>query len=809
MSESVQKISIHQILPDKFLDYSKSVLQERAIPSGFDGLKPVQRRVLMSYYDLKLFSSTPYKKSVKVVGECLGSYHAHGDKSVYDALVALAQDFNMRYPLVDGSGNYGSVNGEAAAQMRYTESKLSPYGELMLDNVKKLAEMKPNFDGSGLEPINLASFFPNLLLNGVSGIAVGMATKFPPHYAKDVYDALLKAINCEIKGEKITEDTLIDIIKGPDFPTGAIIVNGKDMKNIYKTGKGNIVLRAKYHIEKKSIIYTELPYKITQDKIIQAVAALNISDIKDIRDESSLTNGVRIVVDLKNDSDPEIIVNRLFKETPLQSNFSVNMVAIIDNKPDDNINLKKLILYYLKNLSLVHYKDLNNQLNELREKTFTLNCMIKAIENLNKIADILKESDDPIQTMINVIGFSQEEAEYVFNCRLSSLSKASKKDLEEKLDKNKNDILKIENILKDQKNFLKNLAEKVKAIRDSKLFKNDKRRTEITSIELTKALNIKNLIKNESILITYSNKNTIKAIRSSSDGINKRSGCGEKLKTLRENEYICDILTSNTHSNLLLFSSLGYCYLLPVNKLSIGTRTSPSQSIFNFIKLADNEEILGISNAAKDLSVVLVTKLGFIKRLNLSDLNTSCIRSAKSKIITLTENDIVKSADICASDTEIVIFTDQGRGLKLNIDDETKPVRPMGKTAKGTAAIKLKKDEVVAGASVIDKNHFIVLITENGFGKRLDNKLFKNQKRNQSPVNYIGKNTDIGKVINALSVTSDEKILITTQKNENVFINISHLLSGTKTSAPIKIANSENILIKAISIKKNEEKNDE
>ena len=354
MAEIIYDQGIQNVLPQRFLDYATAVLKDRAIPNGFDGLKPIHRRVLMAMGDLGLTSKSPYRKCAKTIGEVLGKYHPHGDQSAYEALVGLAQDFNMRYPLVDGSGNFGSVNGDPAAAMRYTEARLSPFGELMLEDVAKHSPMKDNFDNSCKEPVTLSTYFPNMLLNPISGIAVGLATKFAPHYAKDVYTALVKSIEAEIKGKEFTVDDIIDIIKAPDFPTGAQIINGSEMRKMYKSGKGPVTLRAKYRIEDNLIVYYEIPYKVSPKDILEDIVKLELSDVREVRDESSLNNGMRIVVELKKNANPEYIVNRLFKDTRLQTNYSVNMVAVFGNRPKSGLDIKTIFDFYLDGLKKVH-----------------------------------------------------------------------------------------------------------------------------------------------------------------------------------------------------------------------------------------------------------------------------------------------------------------------------------------------------------------------------------------------------------------------------------------------------------------------
>ena len=815
MAETIYERSVQDVLPSYFLTYAQSVLQDRAIPSGFDGLKPVHRRVLMSFYDLKLFSNVPYQKCAKVCGIALGNYHPHGDQSVYEALVGLAQDFNMRYPLVDGSGNFGSIDGQPSAAMRYTQARLSPFGELMLQDVENLSDMKDNFDNTSKEPVDLPTYFPNLLMNGIpTAIAVGMATKFAPHYAKDIYNAILYVIDCQKKNTNPDIEKIIDIIKAPDFPTGAQIINGNQVRNIYRTGKGAVTLRAKYIVENNSIIYTEIPYKVTPSSIVQAIASLNISDIRDVRDESSEKSGLRIVVELKKNANADWIINKLFKETPLQSNFNVNMIAIMNNRPEGNLNILQIIGYYLQNLSRVHYKKINLELQTLEKKLFNTQTMLNAIERIDDIINIIKTSEEPVTSLVNELTFTKEQAEYICSLRLSFLSKASKTDLESKEKEYLDKIHQLQLILSSQNNFLSDITDKIRSIRDSKIFKNDVRRTEILNLTEDSSQDERNFVKNEPVVITYSNKDMIKATRPEEYKTNKRNAMGVVNKTLREDEYISQMLTLNTHDNLLLFSDLGRCYLLPVYKIPISGRNESSRSINNFVNLTDGEKILSIVaaiNSDSDNSIIMVTSQGIIKRVSLKELLNGRISTVGTKAITLMENDRIRSVSVCEHGSNIIIFTSQGRGLKINIDDEDKPIRSMGKSARGLAALKLKADETVVSASKVEEGRSVILVTTMGFGKRLLANSFKDQKRNQAPINYFAKIDKVGKIVNGLNIGRDEDLLITTKMGQTLRIDVNNIKPSSRTASGVKFINikESNDSVVSISTVKKEEVEDE
>lgn len=812
----MEKVSIQQInnvMYPRFLSYAQSVLLDRAIPSGYDGLKPIHRRILLAMHELKLNSNMPYRKSAKTIGLVLSDYHPHGDQSAYEAMVGLSQNFNMRYPLIDGSGNFGSVNGESAAAMRYTEARLSPYGELLLGDVDRLSETKDNFDNSRKEAINLPGFFLNLLCNANMGISVGFAAKFAPHYAKDVYSAIIRVLDNKLKDKDTDIEELIRIIKAPDFPSGATIVNGSEMANIYKTGKGSVVLRAKYVLEKDKIVYTEIPYKVTPCSITTAIASLNISDIKDIRDETSSRTGIRIVVELKKGANSEWIINKLFKETPLQSNYNINMIAILDNKPVIDLDLKTIIYSYIQNMVKVHHKDLQLQLDDINMKLKNTLTMLKVIQNINSIVRIIKEEDNPKAILKSKLGFDDEEATYILNCRLNSLSKASKEDLEAKKDRFTEEQKRLSDILNNRSKFLTDLRDKFIITRDSKIFKNDKRLTNVVDLNLNSKTDIRDYIKKEPVVVTYSNKGMIKAIRPNEFKTTGRNSMGVKSKSLREDEYICNMLTLDTHSELLLFSDLGKCYTLPVCKIPISTRNGSSKSINNYLNLEDEEHILsviGINNndSSDNKSIVMTTKLGYIKRMELSLLTKTRSSLTGIKSITLQENDKIKGINICSPNTDVIIFTSAGRGLKINIDDEVKPLRCNGRAARGCSALKLKNDEIVVNASVINENQSIILVTTEGFGKRLEHKAFKNQKRNQSPINYMSKIEKVGKIVDGIMINADEDLLITTKLGQTVRLKVDNITSSSRTAQGLKLINikqQDDVVVGISAIKREEE----
>lgn len=693
--------------------------------------------------------------------------------------------------------------------MRYTEARLSPFGELMLEDVDKLALTKPNFDESGTEPIDLASYFPNLLCNPSNGIAVGLATKFAPHYAADIYNAIIYILDQYIEEKEIDFNMLMRCVPAPDFPTGGIIINGSEMPEMYRTGNGAVTIRARYKIDKDNIIYTEIPYKVKPNDIIKSIVELNIPDIKDVRNETNLKDGLRIVVELKKGSSVDWVVNKLFKDTPLQTNYSVNMVAIVNGKPETNLSLERLLTYYIDNIIDVHSRHLQIKKSEITDKIFTVNTMLKAIANIDEIISIIKKSDDPINDMMEKLNLNEEEANYIYKLKLSSLSKASKNELDIKKAEYEESLKQINSLLNNKKLFLQDLVKKFDSIRTSKIFKNDTRRTTVVDVKKQNSLDVCDFIKNESVIVSYSNKGMLKATRPNEYKTNRRKAMGVKTKALREDEFIYNTLTT-THSNLLLFSDLGRCYLLPVHKIPINGKNGAFKSINNFINMDDNEHILSIVSATNDMidqTVVMVTKKGMIKRIPIELLLKSRVSTVGTRAIVLAEGDKICSTSICKKNADMVIFTSSGKGLKINIDDESKPIKVSGKTSKGLLAIKLKNDEVVVNASVVDQDHSVVLVTSEGFGKRLDFKTFKSQKRYQTPINYMAKDK-VGKIVACVIANDLDDLLITTKEGQVLRVAIKELKPLGRTSLGLKLINiksNNDTVVSAAAIKNDEE----
>lgn len=811
MAETIIDKCIYDILPQYFLDYSKEVIQNRALSNAYDGLKPVHRKILYSMHGLGFTSSGAFRKSVKTVGECLSLYHPHGDQSVYDAMVNLSQDFNMRYPLITFQGNNGSIDGDPAAAMRYTESKLSPFGELMLQDVDRISETQKNYDGSIDEPIVLSTYFPNLILNGTAGIAVGLASSFAPHYSKDVYEAIEYIVRCMLDDVQIDQNQIIKYIKAPDFPTGATIINGSEMPSMYKTGRGRVILRSKYTIQDDSIVYTEIPYRANPASIVAKIASLNLSEIKDVRDESNNKEGIRIVVELKKNTNSDWIVNKLFKETDLQSSFSVNMVAILNDKPYANLSIDKILQYFIQNASKAYLKELKLDLEELNKKLSNVKTMLKAIDLIDEIINIVRNSDAPIDKLQSELGFLEDEAKYIYELKIKTLSKANDAALNAQKNSIEDEINHISNIISSKEIFLSTLLTRFENIKNSKMFAKDCRRTEITDIDGNS--DIRDFIKQETVIVSYTNKGVIKAIRPEEYKTTSRGSVGTKSSKLKEDECITHILTMNTHDDIYCFSSTGKCYSIPVYKIPIATKISLGKYISNLISLNEDEtivDIIGISrDERKNKTIVFTTEKGYIKRLRFDDIGNR-VSTVGTRVISFVDEDKLKSAILCDASDEIIIFTSSARGLKFNIDDESKPVRPTGKNARGVRAINLT-NEVVIGAAKIESDKDLVLISSLGFGKRIKLKDIPTKKRSQTPVVLLKNIKKTGNIIGGLASSETDELLIATKHSLVVRIKASNVRMVGRNASGVKCVNlKDNDFVVSISkIEKSEIEEDD
>lgn len=761
MSESkIKPVLIEQELKDSFLDYAMSVVVSRAIPDIRDGLKPVHRRVLYAMYQQGFYYNKPYHKSVRVVGDVLGKYHPHGDQAVYNTMVGMVQDFSKRYPLLDGQGNWGSVDGDNAAAMRYTEVRMAKIAqEILADLDKETVRFVPNFDESTVEPTVLPSKLPNLLVNGTTGIAVGMATAIPPHNLGEVIDACLSLL----ANESISDEDLYEKVPAPDFPTGGIICGRAGIVKAYKTGRGNLILRGVVDIEETkkgtSIIITELPYMVNKAALAVQIADLTrdkvIEGITNIRDESD-KKGMRLVIEVKRGEMPQVILNQLYKYTPLQTSVSILMLGLLDNSPLI-FSLRQLLQQFIFHRREVVYKRTMYDLRKAQEREHLLNGFIIALANIDEVVALIKQSkiaEDAITKLNKRFLLSAEQGKAILEMRLQRLTGLEQEKIHLELEELKKTIAHYRNILENDDVLKKEIHTELVAIKEEYA---DARRTRIEgAIDiLTEA----DLIPDEEVVVTLTRKGYIKRVVLETYGVQHRGGKGKMgMQALEEGEDVIeDLFVARTHDNLLFFTNLGRVYCLQVFEVPEGSRIAKGRAVINLLPLTPGEHVVKLL-CARDLVegtyLVMLTKNGIIKRTDASEF--AHIRSTGIRAAGLREEDELVFCALSTGKDSIIIATALGQGIRFN---ETE-VRSMGRQAAGVIGIRLKKDDYVVGMEVISDHGDILFATENGYGKRVAIADFRVAHRGGLGVRTIPADKRNGKVIGLAHVTDKSNLLL-------------------------------------------------
>ncbi len=731
--QNILHVEINKEVKRSYIEYAMSVIVSRALPDVRDGLKPVHRRILYSMYEDNLTHDKPFRKSATTVGNVLGHYHPHGDAAVYDSMVRLAQPFSLRYPLVDGHGNFGNVDGDGAAAYRYTEARMSKIASEMLTDIEKdVVNFSPNFDNKLKEPDVLPSGFPNLLVNGSVGIAVGMATYIPPHNLCEVIDGaiyLMENPNCEIFD-------IMQFIKGPDFPTYATIYGTSGIKQAYLTGKGHVMVRAKYHMEehhsKKSIVYTEIPYQVNKSNLVKTIADLvndkRIEGISDIRDESG-RNGMRIVVDLKRDANEMIVINLLYKYTQLQDTCAMNMLALVNGEPK-TLNLKQILYYYIKHREEVVTRRITFDLNRAKAKEHIWQGYKIALDNIDEVIKIIRASKtvaEAKQALILRFELTDVQSQAIVELPLGKLSSMEVDNILAELDRLMKLIAELEEILSDETKIFEIIKEEMLEI---KRRYGDERRTSIEEVE--DDIVLEDLIERHKCLITTTHDGYIKRIPVDTYESQNRGGKGVNAMKTKEEDSVKDIFVSHSHNYLFMFTSLGRLYIKKCYQIPEGTRTSKGTHINNILPLSEGEKITAFISVAKintDEVLVMTTEKGMIKRCPLSSFRH--IRNKGIIAIKLNDDDKLLFVNKTDGNSEIFIAASNGQALKFS----EKRVRVMGRTSRGVRAIKLETGEKVVGSLAIKPNEngeyerMLLTLTENGFGKRCDFKLFAEKNR--------------------------------------------------------------------------------
>ena len=757
-------ISIEKELKTSYLDYAMSVIVGRALPDVRDGLKPVHRRALFAMRELGNYYNRPYLKSARIVGDIIGKYHPHGDQAAYDTVVRMAQDFSMRYCLVDGQGNFGSVDGDSPAAMRYTEARMTKLDqEIIGDLDKDTVEFTPTYDNSMEEPTVLPTKIPALLMNGSSGIAVGMATNIPPHNLTEVMNGLIAMID----DPNITVNKLMQHVTGPDFPTGAFICGRAGIREAYETGRGSVLMRSKTHVEKskkknrESIIITEIPYMQNKVKLIEKIAHLvkdkRMTSIAEIRDESD-RHGMRIVLDLKKDEIADVVINQLYKMTPLQRSFGVNMLAIVNNKPEV-LNLKQIMEHFVLHRKTVVYRRTAYELRKAEAKAHILLGLKVALDNLDEVVELIKKSAHPKEAkegLINRFDLTDIQAQSILDMRLQKLTGLEQEKIINELEDLLQKITRYKEIIGDDLEVMKIIRTEFQEIREQY---GDDRLTEI--IEAPDEILPEDMIQQQDMVVTVTHEGYIKRNPVDLYRSQRRGGKGVKGINANDTDFVSSLYMASTHDAFLFFTNYGKVFWRKVYEIPQASRIARGRAIVNFLQLAEGEQVAAImpvsSFEGESLFVLMVTKKGVVKKTNLGEFAKPM---RKGKIaLKIREDDEIITAAITNGDNDIFLFTRNGMSVRFNETD----VRAMGRTATGVRGIKLKAgDEVVSAEVVTDTNESILVVTENGYGKRSPISEYRKTKRGGSGVFAIKASNRNGKVISACQITDEDEIMLIT-----------------------------------------------
>jgi DNA gyrase subunit A len=763
INEKIVPVDIEDEMRGSYIDYSMSVIVARALPDVRDGMKPVHRRVLYGMYGLSNNSNKPYKKSARIVGEVLGKYHPHGDTAVYDTMVRMAQDFSMRYLLVDGQGNFGSVDGDSAAAMRYTEVRMTHAAEEILKDLEKnTVDFSPNFDDTLKEPTVLPALIPNLLCNGTSGIAVGMATNIPPHNLREVIDGCI----AYIKDAAITNEKLMKHILAPDFPTGGIIYGYGGVKDAYTTGRGKIIVRARANIEtgkadRQRIIVNELPYQVNKASLIEKIAELvsdkKLEDISDIRDESD-RDGLRMVIELKREANAEVVLNNLYKHTQMQTTFGVIMIALVDGRPQ-TLQLRDLVRHFIDHRNVVVVRRTKYDLDEAEKRAHILEGYIIALDNIDEVIALIKKSKDvesAKQGLMKKFKLSEIQAKAILDMRLQRLTGLERKKVEDEYCETIKLIEKLKGILKNKQLQMKIIEEELLEIKEKY---GDDRRTEI--IYKAEEFNIEDMIAEEEVVVTISHSGFIKRFPVSGYRRQSRGGKGVTGAATREDDFMQHMFVGSTHDYVLIFTDKGRCHWLKVFEIPEGGRTTKGKSINNLISKLPDESIASFI-AVKEFDdkhfVFMFTEQGVVKKVVLSEFSNP----RKSGIVAanLKDKDVLRDVKLTDGVQDIVIGTQKGMAIRFHEDE----IRPMGRSAAGVRGIKLGKgDKVIGAVNLRRKGTTILIATDKGYGKRSDESEYRISHRGGKGIITVKISDKTGNMVSIKEIVeTDDLVVVTT-----------------------------------------------
>ncbi len=788
LNEKVVPVFIEQEMKNSYLNYAMSVIVGRALPDVRDGLKPVHRRILYAMKELGLDHTKSYKKCARIVGEVLGKFHPHGDTAVYDTLVRMVQDFSLRYPLVDGQGNFGSVDGDSAAAMRYTEARLAGItDEILRDIDKNTVNFAPNFDETLEEPTLLPATLPNLLCNGSSGIAVGMATNIPPHNLNEVADAVVAVMD----DPEIQSKELLKFIKGPDFPTGATICGIEGIRSAYETGRGLLKIRAKASVEetkggRQAIVISEIPYQVNKSNLIEAIADLvndkKIEGISDVRDESD-KDGMRLVIDLKRDANAQVVLNQLYKHTQMQTTFGIIMLALVDGSPRV-LKLKEIINEYIRHRKEIITRRTIFDLEKAKDRAHIVEGLRKAVDILDKIIKTIRKSKNPPEAKIALIEnfeFSDKQAQAILEMQLQKLTGLEIHKLEEEFKELLKKIEYFESILKSEKKVLEIIKEELLKLKEKY---GDDRRTEISK-SIDTELQVEDLIAEEDVVVTISHQGYVKRLPVTTYRKQKRGGMGVGSGGVEE-DFVEHLFIASTHDNLLLFTTKGKVFAVKVHEIPQASRISKGKFIANFVSLAQGEKVtsyIPVRKFEEGKYLVMTTRLGQIKKCDLTDFENT--RRGGIIAIGLDPKDELIEAELTDGKQEIFLATRKGKAIRF---PETL-VRSMGRAAGGVRGINLEEKDYLIGMEVVSKNATLLSVTEKGFGKRSDISEYRVTSRGGKGVTNIKVTDKNGEVVGLKCVTDKDDLMIMTKEGMVVRCSVKDIRETGRVAQGVRLIN--------------------
>ena len=808
--DRINEVDLKKTMEDSYIDYAMSVIASRALPDVRDGLKPVQRRILYAMKELSNTPDKPHRKCARIVGDTMGKYHPHGDSSIYGALVNLAQSWSTRYMLVDGHGNFGSVDGDGAAAMRYTEARLSKISVEMLSDIEKdTVDFTPNFDETEKEPTVLPSRYPNLLVNGASGIAVGMATNIPPHNLTEVIDAVNKIIDNKVLEDRDTEiDEILQIVKGPDFPTGAHILGRAGIEEAYRTGRGKIIVRAVTDIEpmangKNRIVVTELPYLVNKARLIEYIADMvknkRIDGITELRDESN-RSGMRICIELRRDVNPNIILKKLYKHTQLQTTFGTNMLGLVNNEPVV-MNLKQMLGFYLEHQENVVRRRSQYELNKAEERAHILKGLLMALDYIDEVISIIRGSKTTAEAkekLIERFSFDDVQAQAIVDMRLRALTGLEREKLQGEYDSLQERIKELKEILADIKKLLGVIKEEINVIRDKY---GDERRSQIVADDSD--ITNDDLIPDENTVIAMTNMGYIKRMTTDNFKSQNRGGKGIKGMQTIEEDFIEDLLMTTTHHYILFFTNKGRVYRLKAYQIPEASRTARGTAMVNLLQLQPEEQVTAVINIRKEKTdgyLFMATKRGIVKKTALSEYSN--IRKTGLQAINLREDDDLIEVKLTNNENDVFLITKNGMCIRFNEKD----VRPTGRASMGVIGMTIDDTDEIVAMQLDNQGEQLLIVSENGLGKRTSISEFTTQHRGGKGVKCYKIVEKTGLVIGAKSVNDNNEIMLITKAGIIIRMAVESISVLGRITSGVKLMNvdGDNVIAKIAKVREDD-----